>query len=122
MDIDQNIILGIENLNNNTTESEESSNETLSTTDRILIKTDYSAQQVQEQSQEIINPEMEQHMNKLLSLIEREKKVLNHKDKVFPPSDKKSFNKLKNGIQMIHHNMDNFFTLKINKKKFRKED
>ncbi len=120
MDIDHNYISGIENYTIITAQSEESSNETVSTTDRILIKNDYIAQQ--SQSQNISNPEIQLQMNKLFSLVEKERKILHHKEKFSPKGEKKSFNTLKNGIQMIHHNLDNFFTLKINKKKLRKED
>lgn len=113
MNMNNNPVLTVSNNNNDSI-----SNETSSTAD----KNDFYDINIDNQDNTglIVN---QPNISKLSALIEKEKGVLltiqNKKEY------KKDFEELKNNIQMIQHNLDNFFVynmIKVSKKKMRKED
>lgn len=63
-------------------------------------------------------------ISKLMKLIETEKAILKNKETGYK-IEKKAFSEIKNNIQMIQENLDNFFVinfLKAHKKKFDKKE
>lgn len=61
--------------------------------------------------------------NKLIDLISKEKHALSNLNLELSPSLRKpSFMEIKNNVQMIQHNIDNFFTLPGKKRKIKKEE
>lgn len=110
------IIAGNDALNDN------SSYETNSTADRNDY---YQMANSQGQSQNNLNNPILDHQVKLLALIEKERGVLKELEKPKNKDGKKDFSELKNNIQMIQENLDNFFIyniIKVSKKKLRKDD
>jgi hypothetical protein len=110
---------------NNDNHTDNSSNQTTSTADRFETN-QVSAQNTQQMNLDGIPLNNENNIMKLAALIEKEKVVLkdlsvSNKKK----ETKKDFTEIKNNIQMIHHNLDNFFVynfIKANKKKLKRDE
>ena len=99
------------NINNFLVNDENSSDQTKtnSTDDNFSTETNLNKNNIENSN----NSEVKIDLSKLLQLINREKKALsetqiNNNSALFK---KPSFNEIKNNVQIIQHNIDNFFNI-----------
>jgi hypothetical protein len=113
------------NTNNFLVNDENSSDQTKtnSTDDNFSTETNLNKNNIENTN----NSEAKRDLSKLIQLINREKKALsetqiNNNSTLFK---KPTFNEIKNNVQIIQHNIDNFFNIpgkKISLKKNKKEE
>ena len=103
---------------NNIMQIDDYSNQSASTQDKFENKSEFD-----EFQQNIAQVEINHNMSKLSNLMNKEKSLIQLKSIQINSTNKiKRFPQMREGIQMVHHNLDNFFTVNINYKKYQRKE
>ena len=103
---------------NNTMQIDDYSNQSASTQDKFENKFEFEDFQ-----QNIVQAEISQNMLKLSKLMNKEKSLIELKANNISQNNRaKNFPEIREGIQMVHHNLDNFFIVTLKKKKYQRKE